>query len=235
MAMSRENLHSLRPRTTVLCVAILLLSAVVVFAGLPGYASSPVDTTHAQGEGRVDLDHKVYLPAVMKALDTTPPVVASVGGASLSYDFDGQTIQRAVVVQDLGGTYSFDATGDEGDIPYGITSTLTITGIQTNVDLTNILVEDQQGIEAQVTDACDPDENPCDLSVSLNPTHQPESPLDDSLPYSFSIGLVAYGGEAQIGGVAGEVYNPFVIEEDWLYPHFYFDQIATIIQQTFTN
>ena len=218
--MSRENLHPLRPRIIALSVAILLLSAVGVIAGLPDYASSPVDTAHAQGEGRVDLDHKVYLPAVMKALDTTPPVVVSVGGASLSYDVDGQTIQRTIVVQDLGATYSFDATGDEGDIPYGITSTLTITGIQTNVDVTDILVEDQQGIEAQVTDACDPGENPCDISVSLNPTYQPQSPIDDPVPYSLNVSLVAYGGRTQLGSVGGAVFRALRIEEavshvDW--------------------
>jgi hypothetical protein len=207
--MSAENLRSLRPGIVTLSVAILLLSAVVVFASLPDHATSPVDVAHPQGEGGADLDQKVYLPAVMKALETTPPVVLSVGGASLGYDVDGQTIQRAIVVQDLGGTYSFDAAGDDGDIPYGITSTLTITGIQTNVDLTDILVEDQQGIKAQVTDACDPDENPCDISVSLNPTDQPESPIDDSVPYSFSIGLVAYGGKTQLGDVGGAAFRPF--------------------------
>jgi len=211
--MSRENLHSLKPRIIALSVAMLLLSAVGVFGGLPDHASSPADTAHAQGEGRVDLDHQVYLPAVMKALDTTPPVVISVGGASLSYEVDGQTIQRAIVVQDLGETHLFDATGDEGDIPYGITSTLTIAGIRTNVDLTDVLVEDQQGIEAQVTDACGPGENPCDISVSLNPTYQPEYPIDASVPYSFSIGLVAYGGKTQLGGVEGETFNPFTLED----------------------
>jgi hypothetical protein len=218
----------LETRDSRIVVAILLLSAVVVFASLPDHATSPVDVAHPQREGAVDLDHKVYLPAVMKALDTTSPTVVSVGGASLSYEVDGQTIQRAIVVQDLGGTYSFDATGDEGDIPYGITSTLTITGIQTSVDLTDILVEDQQEIEAQVTDACDPGENPCDISVSLNPTYQPKSPIDASVPYSFTISLVAYGGKTQLGGVEGEVFNPFELEDLGLPVDL--DQIASLLE-----
>jgi hypothetical protein len=145
--------------------------------------------------------------------------------ASLSYEVDDQTIQRTVVVRD-GGTY-LDATGDDGDIPFGITATLTISGIRYAV--ADVVIQNPQDIDAQLVDGCDPAEARCDISISLNPTSQPESPIDASVPYSFTVALETPDGNADIG-VHGEIFNAFVIEEDWLYPHIDFDEMAQILQ-----
>ena len=80
--MSGKNLYSLRPGIIALSVAMLLLSAVGVFTGLPDHASSPVDTVHVQEEGgsgestETPVSHRVYLPLVLKGFqrsdDPTP-------------------------------------------------------------------------------------------------------------------------------------------------------------------
>ena len=168
----------------------------------------------------------VYLPLALNNPEQ-PPVI-SLRDASLSYRVDDQILQRAIGVQFLQDAYSFDASGDEGTIPYGITSTLAITGIQTAFEVTDVLVENPQGIEATITDACDPGEAPCDISVSLWPTYQPEAPVDDAVPYSLTISLAHLDGNTQLGDVTGGIFNPFELEE--LGPIIDLDQMASLLQ-----
>jgi predicted outer membrane repeat protein len=190
---------------------------------------TPRDATPDMGAYEWPGSH-IYLPLTLKKALNNPvhlPVV-SVGGASLSYRVDDQIIQRIIDVRVGAEAYSLDASGDKGTIPYEVTSTLTITGIQTQIDVTDVLVENQQGIEARITDACGTGEDPCNISVSLWPTYQPEAPVDEGVPYSFTISLVDAEGKTQLGDVMGEIFNPFELEE--LGPIIDLDQVASLLQ-----
>ena len=134
----------------------------------------------------------------MVALDLRP---------KLTYEVDGRALTQVVFCGPADAPRRCQASPEDGQIPWAITSVLSLSGIEANYRADGVSIQNAKGIEAEMLDSCEYGEDPCTIDVALFPLSKPESSLA-SESYSLDVVLQTEGGDVAIV-VEGEVFLPY--------------------------